>query len=336
MAVACGASVTPPLPPPVARSASLETAPGARRIESVAQSCAKISSCAHAHDAPRELDPSACVDWWLARIVDGGDSFADCVAAARDCVAIDVCVERRGNPVAAEYCRGHARDQTACDGGRLITCADDDPRESALSDCTAMHAACGEVKGAGGLTSRACVSAALCPKSAPQARCDGAAAIVTCRDDEAIDRDECPAGAHCEETRGEDGEPTAFCVPRSHEHCNDVGKRRCDGAKLVQCAPHGQFGEIRTVDCAAFDLTCDASGARDCVVPGVAECAANAPSGAPKCDGGALVFCAAGKHVRVGCEELGFGACDPDGHGLAASCGTSPGAARVTYYPRDP
>jgi hypothetical protein len=35
-------------------------------LESAANRCAKISSCAHPHGAPRLRDPGACVDGWIA------------------------------------------------------------------------------------------------------------------------------------------------------------------------------------------------------------------------------------------------------------------------------
>jgi hypothetical protein len=48
--------------------ASPAVAPGlSERIDRAARTCAKVASCAHPHDAPRDRDPSACVDAWVAR-----------------------------------------------------------------------------------------------------------------------------------------------------------------------------------------------------------------------------------------------------------------------------
>jgi hypothetical protein len=97
-----------------------------------------------------------------------------------------------------------------------------------------------------------------------------------------------------------------------------VGKRWCELGKLVSCLPHGPFGEVAVSDCAAVGLACndrvDAGAA--CVVPGPPAC----EHAAPRCEGDALTFCAAGRRFRVACQDLGFGACDPDAHGVDAAC----------------
>lgn len=311
---ACAPS-TPP-PPPTAPSPQQ----AAQRVDHVARACAKIASCAHSHDAPRERDPSACVDWWLGHVKDG-DAFARCVDAARGCAAVDACVrERTGNAIAAAYCRAHPGEQTGCEGATLITCADDDPAESTATDCAALQATCGETRAAGGLVARGCMSAARCPAGAPEARCDGDGnAIITCRDG-AVERTACAAGVKCEEHKANDGTLTALCEPPGHLHCNEVGKSWCDGARLVQCSAHGHTGELKVVDCASIGMACDAALAHPaCALPGQRACS----PAAPRCDGGSLSFCAAGRNVKIACDAIGFSKCDPDGHGLEASCATA-------------
>ena len=295
---------------------------GGERIDGIARACVKLTSCAHSHDAPRDHDPAACVDWWLTSgLARGDEAFASCVANARSCAAVDGCArERGGDAVAAEYCRDHAGEQTACVGTRRIVCSDDDPYESTSVDCAAMNATCGEVHVAGGLVVRGCASAALCPPGAPDVRCDGEGAIVTCRDG-AVERTACAPGVRCKAAENDDGSRTAMCEGPGHAHCKEVGKSRCAEGRLVQCVPHGELGEERVTDCNALGLACDSSSGRPgCRVAGPRVC----EGGASRCEGDALSFCAAGKPVRVSCAELGFSRCDPDGHGLDASCAPLP------------
>jgi hypothetical protein len=139
---------------------------------------------------------------------------------------------------------------------------------------------------------------------------------VTCREG-AVERTTCAPGVKCQEHKGSDGVASALCESGDHQHCKDVGKSRCDGGRLVQCMPHGALGEERVVDCNAMGLACDAStGKPACALPGARGCVA----GAPRCEGDALSFCAAGRPTKVACADLGFARCDPDGHGLEASC----------------
>ncbi len=320
--LACGE--TSQAPPPVAPVHP----DGFAQVDRIARACAKIASCAHAHDAPRDRDPSSCVDGWLTRVrVRDDGAFLKCVVAAPTCAALDGCAkERGGDAVAATYCRAHPGEQTACAGGHLVTCSDHDPEESASVDCASMQATCGESHAAGGLVTRGCISPALCPTGAPDARCDGGNAIVTCRDG-AVERTVCATGVKCVEHRSSDSRDpraeAAICETGGHAHCKDIGKQRCDGGKLVQCIPHGQLGEERVIDCGAMGLACDASSAKPvCALPGQRAC----ESGAPRCEGDVLSFCAAGRPYKIACGEIGFVRCDPDGHGLEASCGSATAA----------
>jgi len=288
------------------------------RMDRAARTCAKVASCAHEHDAPRDRDPSACVDAWIVRAPSEFDEPARCVADAADCEAVAVCLRARGDAVAAAFCRQNAGARTGCDGDRLVTCSADDPADSTSVACTAFGAWCGEWKQPGGLVSRACLSPTLCPAGAPEDRCEGQSALVSCRDG-AVDRIECAADARCLAVRGADGVASAVCEPPAHRHCNAVGKRWCEGGSVVTCQPHGPFGEAVVSDCAALGLACDehaeAAGAA-CVVPGARACAA----GPPRCEGASLAFCAAGRHIQVPCRDLGFVTCDPDAHGVDAAC----------------
>ncbi|HEY5242257.1 MAG TPA: hypothetical protein VIJ22_12350, partial [Polyangiaceae bacterium] len=129
------------------------------RIDRAARTCAKVASCAHPHDAPRDRDPSACVDAWVARAAADVNPFETCVAAAVGCEQVDACMRARGDAVATAYCRAHPGGRAGCDGNRLVECSEDDPAESSSTDCAAFGATCGDAPQAGGLLTRACVSA---------------------------------------------------------------------------------------------------------------------------------------------------------------------------------
>jgi hypothetical protein len=297
------------------------------RVDRVARACAKITSCAHPHDAAKERDPSACVDAWLAN--DDDPTLLACVGTAKSCADVDACQSSHaGDRAASAYCRAHRGEQTACDGNRLVTCSDDDFAESTSVDCSTFGATCGEIHGEGGLVAHGCASPTLCPVGAPEARCDGTGAIVTCRDG-AAEKTACSAGVRCLETRAGDGSQSAMCDARDHVHCTTVGASRCDANHLMTCVPHGTLGEARVVDCADAGLVCSATGDHaTCAFPGARSCTGTAA----RCDGDALSFCAAGRPVKVSCAQIGFERCDPDGEALQAAC--APGAkTRVSVAP---
>jgi hypothetical protein len=63
-----------------------------------------------------------------------------------------------------------------------------------------------------------------------------------------------------------------------------------------------------------------------CYVPANVECDKDM---LPKCEGDALVFCAAGRLSRVACASLGMGGCDPaarGARGVWAACSARPPA----------
>jgi len=313
-------------------SANPAAAPSlAARIDAAARTCAKLASCAHAHDAPRDRDPAACVDAWIARAPAEREPVEACVVAAKDCAEVDACGRDRGDAATAGYCRAHAGVRTGCEGSRLVTCSQDDPAESSAIDCAAFGATCGDLPQAGGLMVRACVSAALCPAGAPEVRCDGPGAVVTCHEG-AVERAACPGAARCEEHQAKDGAASAVCEPPSHRHCDTVGKRWCEQGSLVQCQPHGPYGEPVVTDCASLGLACDehAEPGAACVAPGPRSC----EHAAPRCEGDdMLTFCAAGRRFRLSCRALGLGACDPDAHGVDAACSPAGSGAPAPLGP---
>jgi hypothetical protein len=286
-------------------------------LDRAARACARIASCAHPHDPPRDRDPGACVDGWLTRPAAEVGVLEACLDAAVGCAQVDACGRNRDDRAAAEFCGAHQGTRTGCDGTRLVTCSEDDPAESVSTDCAAFGALCGDSKQAGGLLVHACLSSALCPAGAPEVRCDGPSAILSCHEGAAL-RTACPSPGSCQEERGADGTVSAVCES-AHRHCDTVGKRWCEQGKLVSCQPHGPFGQAVVTDCAALGLSCDSrADVASCVVPGTPACA----QAAPRCDGGALTFCAAGRRFRLSCRDVGFAVCDPDAHGVDAACVT--------------
>jgi hypothetical protein len=304
IAVACHASAPPASPT------------AGDRIDRAARACAKIASCAHPHDAPPDRDPGTCVDSWLARAARDVEPLETCLGSAVGCGQVDACARERSDLVATAFCRAHPGSRSGCQGSRLVTCSEDDPAESLSTDCGAFGATCGDSKQSGGLLARACLSAALCPAGAPEVRCEGTAAIVSCHEG-AVERTVCAAGARCEERRGADGAVSALCEPAEHRHCDVVGKRWCEQGRLATCEPHGPFGEVVTTDCPGLGLACaERAQEASCVAAGASPC----ERAAPRCDGEALAFCAAGRRYRLACRDLGFASCDPDAHGVDAAC----------------
>ena len=321
LAAACGGSELPPQAP--------SAGPGRKdpaSLQQVSITCARIASCTHAHDTPRLRDPSACVDWWVAHAdPQNADPLQKCLAGATTCAQIDTCMHGAGDARAAQFCAARPGVVSGCDGERLVSCGDDDAQESTVTDCTALGASCKELKAAGGLVIRACFAPQKCPANAPEARCDGDNAVISCHDG-AIERARCGPGTRCEEHKDEAGESTASCQLPGRRRCDLLGARHCEGDRLVECAGQDHFGKLRVSDCAGFGMRCNGTGPRaGCYVPADVECDKEM---LPKCeDGGkSLVFCAAGRTTKIACASLGMDSCNPTARGAVAACSPREGA----------
>lgn len=288
-----------------------------RWVEFLGRACVAISSCAHPHDTSRESDPSACVDDWLGKGPNDAGVLAACVAEARGCAGVNACLRSRGDAEAVAFCSADHGLRAACAGNQLVTCSEDDPEESTSIDCAALSATCGESGLPGGLLTHACLAPSICPPSVMESHCAGTGAVLSCREG-AVERVECAGGATCVERRPSDGNREAVCETAAHRRCDTVSARWCEGTALVQCQPQGALGKAVTSDCAAFGMACvnHAASGPGCVVPGSRACEGRAP----RCEGDALTFCAAGEQLRVSCRDEGFGGCDPDAHGVEAAC----------------
>src|SRR5687768_34243 len=78
---ACGGQELPAKAPPVT---VLRKDPAS--LQQVSETCARIASCTHSHDAPRLRDPSTCVDWWVAHSdAAAPDPLLKCFTQATTC-----------------------------------------------------------------------------------------------------------------------------------------------------------------------------------------------------------------------------------------------------------
>jgi hypothetical protein len=293
-------------------------APG---LDECARVCARVASCAHAHDPTRLRDPSTCVDWLLTR-APRADGTMQCLRGAPDCAAVDQCLHQTGDGRAMADCAAHPGAPTLCEGNDVITCGTDEVAESSRRDCSPLGATCRELVETGGLITHACAESKLCAADEASVRCDGPNAVLSCHDG-AIERALCGAGTVCQAHDHADGSHYAMCEGREHVECAAPGTRRCDGDTLVTCEAHGHFSHGRTTNCRALGLSCEESrGGASCAAQPI-QCA----PGPPQCEGEALSFCAAGRSVRVSCGALGLGPCDPDARGPLAACTVAKGSA---------
>jgi hypothetical protein len=301
-------------PAPMVEDTALAASPS-ERLALIAKKCARIASCAHPHDPPQWRNPSACVDFWLARAADPDLELPACLSSALTCDAVVACLHPSHRGASAAFCRARPGAMTGCDGTNLVSCGVDDPEESTVLDCASLGAKCGDVVQAGGLSTHACVDPVRCPAELNKAWCNGALAVLSCHDGE-IERTACKPGSTCQEHADADGEHFAMCEVPGHASCTTPGGKRCDGSRLVECEAHGHFGHEHTVDCAAEGLSCSLSDAGETCTNASPQC----QGGHPSCEGNALVFCASGTHVRVDCAEIGLGPCEADGRGPDATC----------------
>jgi hypothetical protein len=272
-------------------------------IVTASKACARVSAC-----SPRFKGPSACVEWWM---LGGSEPLKKCLDAANGCEAVATCLHGGGDAKAAAFC-GQRGVVSGCDGSRLVSCSDDDAHEATVVDCAEMGATCADIKSAGGLVMRACSAPAKCPAGSPDVRCEGANTVISCRDG-AYERVVCPAGTKCEEHRDEAGDAAASCVVPGQRRCIG-GLRRCEEDRLIEC----EHGKTKVTDCIGQGLHCAGVGPRaGCSVPENVECDKEM---LPRCDGGNVVFCAAGRLEKIPCASLGLGPCDPAAKGAFAAC----------------
>jgi hypothetical protein len=288
------------------------------RIDVLARQCARIASCAHAHDPPRLRDPIACVEDQLEHAGEP-DAVSACLARATSCGDVEACLHPPGDPRAAALCAAHPGAATGCDGDSLYTCAKDDPAESTLTPCAPLGAVCGEARSPGGLVTHGCLSPSRCAPDAAGAWCDGETAVLACHD-QILERTSCKPGAACRAHVDADGEALATCEGAIAGPCEAVGQRSCRGGVLVRCEAHGHHAHEASVDCEDQGLRCVVSGGRAACLSGATPCA----GGAPRCEKGTLVFCVAGKWERVACSDLGLGPCETEQRGVASLCSSVP------------
>lgn len=269
-------------------------------LETAADTCEKVASCTSSKDV------SACVSSWLSQ----PEALRRCIGQAKSCVDVDLCRSGAGDARAAAFCMKPGM-LAGCDGDRLISCSES---EATVTDCGSLGAKCSEQR-LSGIVVRACFSPEKCPAGAPEARCDGEGAVISCRDG-AIDRIACGSGTKCRERTDENGEPSASCVLAT-----GTCVRGCNGDRLVDCVSGPNearaFGRGRAAitDCAAEGLTCSGAGPRAACVVRDVDCD---PERLPTCEDGNVAVCAAGRLLRVSCDRIGMGRCSAAGSALAA------------------
>ncbi len=307
---ACGGQEPRAVPPPAAPAPADPPA-----LSKMTQACVRIASCTRGGDASRFRDPSACVDWWLAE-ADPKEPLRKCLGDATSCEQVSACMHGAGDAKVATFCSQKQGVVSGCDGDRLVSCGEDDAHESSVVDCAAIGATCREVKASAGIVVRACWSPQKCPAGAPDSRCENGA-VVSCRDG-AYERVVCRPGTTCEERPSEAGELTASCELPGRRRCDLKGSRYCENDRLVECVRSGSQSTARITDCAGAGFRCTGVGPRaGCSVPPPVECDKEM---LPKCEGGSVVFCAAGRLAKVSCSALGLGTCDPAARGPMAAC----------------
>jgi hypothetical protein len=307
-AVACGSAKKGPEPPRPGATPSL--------LDDLGRRCALVVSCSDVHDASQFRDPAACVDWWLVNEQDE-KPLADCMMHATTCAAVHACTHESADRAAAAYCLAHPSVFSACDGTRFISCEGDEGRESTLVDCAGLGGTCVEQSEAG-LVVRGCASPRLCPAGAPERRCE-AGALVSCEAG-IVERRACPRSTRCVARPDENGTPSATCEAEGAIRCTSAASTTCKGDVAFACVVNGGYAGLHRTNCADYGLVCAMRGARSsCVSAGPAACSA----GPARCDGDALVFCAAGREMRVSCKSLGLGECSVDAKGPVAACRTA-------------
>lgn len=317
LALGCAGSTPPRDPAPPSAPVDARAARAAQALEEAVLSCAKIASCTDPFDDPDFREPGACVATWLRRgAPEEADPLKACLASARGCDAARACLRGGGDAKAASFCAGQRGVITACDGDRLVRCADAERPLGSVVDCKELGGTCRESKTSGGLVQRGCVAPQRCPEGSPESRCEDGA-VVRCHDGMA-EQLRCSAGTRCTTRFDERGEPRAVCaLSERTTRCGLAGTSRCEGARLIAC---DDAGDARVTDCEAHGLHCAAAGLRAACVPaGATGCDPSAPASCEE-GGKILAFCAAGVRRRVTCSEVGLGPCNPRVHGAAAAC----------------
>ena len=282
-------------------------------LAGIVRQCARVASCADAHESSIFRTPAACVDWYLVNARDEAP-LAECVMRARSCGDMNACTHGRADQVAETFCKAHPGVLSTCDGNALLTCEGDGSVESTALDCGTLGGTCTERK-MGGLVLRGCASPKLCQAGAPEHRCEGNA-VVDC-DDGIADKSDCPRGSQCVPGTDAYGAPTARCRSASGRECTIAGGAFCDGAVANVCVLNGRFAGLHSSDCGALGLGCTVrSGRVACIERGPEACAFEPAT----CSGSELRFCAAGQTRHVDCKTLGFHGCDPSGGGGEALC----------------
>lgn len=226
--------------------------------------------------------------------------FADkveCLATrGGGCAAVTACIGWNVS-VATGACAG------GCSGSTFAQCGDGYRYQV---DCSKVGLACDPIA----ICSES--PATACDRETFENSCDADGTPSICDDGAIIHGPDCAAlGLACADGscigKGE------VCVGGARSYQGDVfyDGIECDGATLISCV----YGREHRLDCASIapGFSCQThEGEAFCGLASectpAAPAAGNGPDAA--CDGDAVVFCNAGRRVRVDCTALGFERCE--------------------------
>lgn len=294
LVAACG-SATPIVPTPPAQLPPLDD---------IVKACAFEVSCLV---DPPTSSLSNCVAYFqggIANYIGGGFSplegseyrrFADCAAAANNCMTVLECASRNHDPA---YCAAHPNN--SCDGSVLVQCGTAADWSIYTTDCAAFGLRCQQANGAA-----ACTDGAPCdPTSTPlhcagnqYVSCDkttGLRSTVDCNQSP-IPNATCRIGASVAFFSNPPG-----CLP-SGPPC--VQTPRCDGNLLVTCVA----GEETRIDCGQLASHCAATGDYEDPITCVSD--DTQCDGGASCAGDAIVACVDGAWTAIPCSMLGLTSC---------------------------
>jgi hypothetical protein len=280
-------------------------------LDDVEHMCALLTSCDKI-PIPSGFIPQdfpACVKKFTEELsspsaVSFSLTIRECGLQSNSCAALRACALHGANPDECQG-RGHAGVVGYCDNdGRALSCWHD--QILAVRDCGRGGENC-YVSGDAKCILGPC-SGNFKDGDKPQCSASGTRKLQ-CEKGKLVSLDCAAFGLKC--ATAADG--TAACATQGAA-CTGTAKR-CDGATSVGCF-NGH--EVR-VDCAAAGLTCAPSagstpvGACVSSPPPSGACDPTAP---PKCDGGNIKYCYAGKPRSYFCKALGFNKCDASGKGV--------------------
>lgn len=277
-------------------------------LDDVEHMCALLTGCSNL-PLPTGMVPkdfAGCVRSMMGDLASPGAVgssllIRECGLKASSCGALRTCAMRGAK---ADVCAGRAKGGSVdlCDAdGRAITCANE--RVAMVRDCPRAGEQCVVQNG------KASCALGTCEKEAPPACSPSGTRVLECKKGKLLSLDCSTFGLRC--VSSGDGPQCATSAPTCAS-----GASRCEPGDVAVGCWHGH--EVR-VDCGKAGMTCSsgassASTVGACTTKAPAEGACD-PSGAPRCDGATLKWCAWGKPRSYLCKSVGLSKCVTDDKG---------------------